>query len=63
VVLPASGTAGGILFLWDKCAVECIDEAIGMFSLSYQLKSVLDQFVWAFLGVYDPNDNSERILV
>jgi hypothetical protein len=63
MVLPAFGTSGGILLMWDKRAVECIDEAIGTFSLSCKFKSVLDQFVWAFSGVYGPNDNSERILL
>lgn len=63
MVLLAFGTFGGILLMWDKHAVECIDEAIGTFSLSSKFKSVLDQFVWAFSGVYGPNDNSERFLL
>jgi hypothetical protein len=62
VVLPAFGTSGGILLMWDKRVVECIDEAVGTFSLSCKFKSVLDQFVWAFTGVYSTNDNSERSL-
>jgi hypothetical protein len=52
-----------ILLMWDKRVVECIDEAVGTFSLSCKFKSVLDQFVWAFSGAYSPNDNSERLLL
>jgi hypothetical protein len=41
-VLPASGTSGGILLMWDKRAVECIEEVVGTFSISYKFKSVMD---------------------
>jgi hypothetical protein len=57
------GTSSGILLMWGKRDVECIDQAIGSFSLSCKFKSVLDQFVWAFSGVYGPNDNSEKLLL
>jgi len=63
VVLPAFGTSGGILLMWDKRVVECLEEAIGLFFISCKLKSVMDQFVWAFSGVYGPIDNSERPLL
>jgi hypothetical protein len=46
--------------MWDKCAVECIEEAVGIFSISFKFKSVLDQFVWDFLGVYGPNVDFDR---
>jgi hypothetical protein len=63
VVLPAFGTSGGILLMWDKRVVECLEEAVGSFFISCKFKSVMDQFVWAFSGVYDPIDNSERPLL
>jgi hypothetical protein len=63
VVLPASGTSGGILLMWDKRVVECLEEAVGSFSISCKFKSVLDQFVWAFSGIYSPNDNLERLIL
>jgi hypothetical protein len=47
VTLPASGVSSGILLMWDKLDVECIEEEVGTFSLSCKFKSVLHQFVWA----------------
>jgi hypothetical protein len=60
VALPASGVSSGILLMWDKLDVECIEEEVGTFSLSCKFKSVLDQFVWALSGVYGPNADSHR---
>jgi hypothetical protein len=45
--------------MWDKCVVECLEEAVGTFSLFCKFNSVLDQFVWAFSGVYGPNSDSK----
>jgi len=45
--------------MWDKCVVECLEEAVGTFSLFCKFNSVLDQFVWAFSGVYGPNADSK----
>jgi hypothetical protein len=59
VVLPAFGTSGGILLMWDKRVVECLEEAVGSISISCKFKSILEQFVWAFSGIYGPIDNSE----
>lgn len=41
-VLPNSGTSGGIFSMWDKHVVECIDEAVGTFSIFRKFKFVLD---------------------
>ena len=54
------GALGGILLLWNKCTVEHIEEAVGTFSISCKFKSTLDQFIWAFSGVYGPNADSDR---
>lgn len=54
-VLPASRASGGILLLWDKQAMKCIEEAVGTFSISYKFK-----FVWAFSRVYGPNADYEK---
>jgi hypothetical protein len=62
MVLPAFGASGGILVMWDKCAVERVEEAVGTFSISYKFKSTLDQFIWAFSGVYGPNADSDNYL-
>lgn len=53
VSLPASGVSSGILLMWDKLDVECIEEEVGTYSLSCKFKSVLDQFVWALSGPID----------
>lgn len=60
MVLPTSGASGGIILMWDERAVECIEEVVGTFSLSCKFKSVMDQFVWAFSGVYGPGGDSDR---
>ena len=41
--------------MWDRRMVEKIDEVVGRFSVSCKFKNVVDQFVWAFTGVYGPN--------
>jgi hypothetical protein len=45
--------------MWDRRAIECIEEVVDTFSISCKFKSVLDQFVWLFAGVYSPNADSE----
>lgn len=60
VNLPASGVSSGILLMWDKLDVKCIEEEVGTFYLSCKFKSVWDQFVWALSGVYGPNADSDR---
>ena len=37
---------------------EKVDCVIGLFSVNVLLKGVVDDFVWARLGVYGPNDDS-----
>lgn len=59
-VRPASGASGGILLMWDKCVVECIEEVMDTFSICCKFKSIMDRFVWAFSGVYGPNVDSKR---
>jgi hypothetical protein len=60
VTLPADGTSGGIILMWDKRRVDCLEEAVCTFSLSCKFFLVLDQFVWVFSGVYGPNANLDR---
>lgn len=56
----ASGSSRGIFSIWNKRVVECIDEAMGTFSISCKFKSVMDQLVWAFSRVYGPYADFER---
>lgn len=56
-VVPASS---GILLMWDKCVMECIEVIVGTFSIFCKFKSVFNQFVLAFSGIYGPNADSDR---
>ncbi|XP_065630572.1 uncharacterized protein LOC136067974 [Quercus suber] len=53
----------GVLLMWDNRIVEKLEEAVGHFSVSCRFKNVVDQFVWAFSGVYGPNCDRDRCLL
>ena len=53
--LGSCGASGVVLVMWDTRVVNKMVEAVGRFSVSCKFTSVLDQFVWAFTGVYGPN--------
>ena len=40
-----------------------MEEVVGSFSVSCKFKSVEDQFIWAFAGVYGPNSVGGRRLL
>ncbi len=54
-VLNAVNTAGGILLMWDKRALEKIDCYIGAFTVSCHWKSLDDGYIWTGSSVYGPN--------
>uniref|UniRef100_A0A7N2R375 Uncharacterized protein n=1 Tax=Quercus lobata TaxID=97700 RepID=A0A7N2R375_QUELO len=60
---PNSGheTSGGILLVWDKRVFEKMDVIVGQFSVSVLLRGVVDDFVWAYIGVYGPNDDGALV--
>ena len=58
--LGSMGASGGVLLMWDNRVVEKLEEAVGRFSVSCKFKNVVDQFVWAFTGVYGPNCDRDR---
>ena len=58
--MDAVNSAGGVLLVWDKRVYEKIDSSIGKFSVNVLLKGVVDDFVWACLGLYGPNVDSQR---
>jgi len=37
-----------------------VDSRIKSFSVYYKFKSLLDNFVWGLIGVYDPNDDNVK---
>jgi len=58
--LGSEGASGGIVLMWDRRAVEKVEEAVGRFSVSCRFKNIGDQFEWAFTGLYGPNSNKRR---
>ena len=63
IFLGSIGATGGILLMWDRRVVEKIAEAVGDYSVSCRFKGVVDQFEWAFSGVYGPQTDRERSLM
>ena len=58
-VLDAVQTSGGVLLIWDKRVFEKLDIIARQFSVSVLLRGVVDDFVWAYTGVYGPNDDGQ----
>jgi exonuclease III len=56
----ATGAAGGILLTWDKRVVTKLDMEVGECVAACSFKNVLDDFEWAFTGVYGPNGDLDR---
>jgi hypothetical protein len=48
------------LILWDKRVVEKIENCIGVYSLAVKFRSIEDNSIWAFAGVYGPNHARDR---
>ena len=58
--LPAVGSTGGVLILWDNCVVEKLSSVVHTFSVSCLWKGVRDGFVWVGIGLYGPTNDSLR---
>ncbi|XP_059445313.1 uncharacterized protein LOC132177112 [Corylus avellana] len=56
----SNGLSGGMLMMWDRRVVECKEECVGHFTLACTFQNVEDSWVWAFGGVYGPNEEVER---
>ena len=50
VALDADQTAGGILMMWDKRALEKLEVLVGQFSVSVRWQGLGDGFIWACFG-------------
>ncbi|RVW17300.1 hypothetical protein CK203_069209 [Vitis vinifera] len=59
----AQGSAGGILVCWDKRSLELLELEVGFYSISCKLKTVENDVVWVFTGVYGPCNRKERELL
>ena len=57
------GASGRVLVMWDRRVIEIVEEAVGQFLVSCRFKNVVDQFEWAFTGVYGPNSDKDRRLL
>lgn len=58
VYLASIGAAGGVVVMWDRRVVEKMEDFIEMHLVACSFKSVLDNILWAFAGVYGPNLNN-----
>ena len=58
--LPAVGSAGGVLMLWDNRVVEKLDSVVKNFSVSRLWKGISDSFVWVGTGLYGPTNDVLR---
>ena len=58
VAVDASGSAGGILLIWDKRILEVNETVCGSFTASCSFRNVEDGFHWIFTGVYGPGLSS-----
>ena len=61
--MGAQGSAGGILVCWDKRSLELLELEVGIYSISCKLKTVENDVVWVFTGVYGPCNRKERELL
>lgn len=46
--------------MWDRRVVEKMEECVQRFSITCSSRSICDDFEWAFVGVYGPNNNNDR---
>jgi exonuclease III len=51
---------GGILLMWDKRVVTKLDMEVGDCVVACSFKNVMDDFEWAFAGVYGPNGDLDK---
>jgi hypothetical protein len=58
--LGSRGASKGILLMWDRRVVEKMEACVGNFSVACFFRNVIDNYEWAFAGVYGPNDDVER---
>jgi len=58
--LGANGALGGILLMLDRRVVEKVEECVGRSTVACSLRNSGDNVVWAFVGVYGPNDDRDR---
>ena len=63
VYLGSAGGFGGVSVMWDRRAIDKVEEAVACFSVSCKFKNVIDHFEWAFTRVYGLNSDRDRRLL
>jgi hypothetical protein len=58
--LASRGASGGILLMWDRRVVVKTEMYVGEYVVACSFKNTVDDFSWAFAGVYGPNIVSNR---
>jgi hypothetical protein len=56
-VLPAIGTAEGVVLLWDRHVLEKLDCVVSQFYVSCLWKGVSDGLEWVGTDLYGPTNN------
>ena len=57
------GTFGDIILTWGRRVVNRLEMEMGDYVAVCTLKNVDEGFVWAFVGVYGPNGDSDKRLL
>ena len=60
VAVNADGASGGILIFWDTRVIQLLEKEEDRYTLSCRFKSLEEDFVWVFTGVYGPTVYARR---
>ena len=60
VAIKAEGASGGILIFWDTRVIQLLEKEEGQYNLSCRSKSLEEDFIWVFTGVYGPTVYGRR---
>ena len=60
VTINAEGASGGILIFWDTRVIQLLEKEEGQYTLSCRFKSLEEDFIWVFIGVYGPTVYGRR---
>ena len=59
--LPSIGRSLGIIIIFDFQVFELVDYRIGVYFSCCNLRSMQDNFVYGFIGIYGPNEDTLRV--
>ena len=58
--IKVEGVFGGILNFWDTWVIQLLEKEEGQYTLSCRFKSLEEDFIWVFTGVYGPTMYGRR---